>query len=237
MSAEASAWTIPRCCSSERRGLRQRVHRERLGRDPREALAQLRASCSGCKTSRGGTHDPASQLRSHRRARSPPPAGARSTTRWAALIASHSDIERIACASSTERISSSSKISRECCWSHSETIPPSGADGRDKTAAGPTGLEQPERLKTGERLAHDRPRDAELFNEIALGRQPVSGGEVAVEDPRADRLRRGRDQPQPSLRPDGSASNSPVSVAQPSGRAHRPNATSSLIPRRRPSAR
>ena len=57
-----------------------------------------------------------------RRARAPPPArAARRRASRAASIASQLDIERIACASSTERISSTSRISRACWCSHAPT--------------------------------------------------------------------------------------------------------------------
>ena len=42
----------------------------------------------------------------------------------------------------------------------------------------PAGLEQAERLEARERLAQDGAGDAELLDELALGRQPVAGREL-----------------------------------------------------------
>ena len=68
------------------------------------------------------------------------------------------------------------------------------AAGRDQPPARAARLEQPERLEARERLAEHRARDAELLDQLALGREPVARRELALQDPRADRLGRGLDE-------------------------------------------
>jgi hypothetical protein len=47
-------------------------------------------------------------------------------------------------------------------------------------------LDQAARLEHAERVADDRPADAELLAELDLGRKPPARGEAAVEDPRLE---------------------------------------------------
>ena len=107
----------------------------------------------------------------------------------AASIASHSDIDRIAWASRTERISSTSRISC-ACWCSQADDDASGcaptSRRRDEAAARATGLDQPERLEARQRLAQHGARDAESLDEHPLGREPIARHELPVQDLRAD---------------------------------------------------
>ena len=102
------------------------------------------------------------------------------------------------------------------------------ASGRDPPPAGAAGLEQSEGLEARESLAEDGARDAELLDELALGGELVAGAEPAVEDLRADRLRRHVDEravPARGCRPGAQAA-----AASGVAAAHRPNATSRSMP-------
>ena len=115
----------------------------------------------------------------------------------AASIASHFDIEadrvRLEHGADLVDLEDLARVLVEPCRDERAAALGRAARG-DPPPAGAAGLEQPEGLEAREGLPQDGARDAELLDELALGGQPVAGGEPAVEDLRADRLRRRLDE-------------------------------------------